>query len=272
MRGAARRGDDPATVPARGAPAAATSSLLRIRNMTKTFPDGAGAVTVFEGAALEMRAAGQVGVYGKRRSGKSTLLRIAAGIEPPDEGMVLFQGEDLTCLTGTERARLLRSHLAYIAVADWRPNPGETIVQHLAVSLGGAGRTVREAEHRALHELEAVGVSAAQAHSLATKLSMMDRMRVMFARALAREPDLLVIDDPVVTASASERDELYLLLRTLTRQRGIGLLVASDDLPALQGFDVFMSISARELCSSDGSAEVVPFPSPPSLGPAVIGS
>jgi ABC-type glutathione transport system ATPase component len=272
MRGVSRRGERPITAGAQAAPVSATSHLLRIHNMTKTFPDGGGAVTVFESATLEMRAASQVGVYGKRRSGKSTLLRIASGIEPPDEGTVLFQGEDLTCLTGTERARLLRSRLAYIAVADWRPNPGESILQHLAVSLGGAGPTVREAEHRALRELETVGVSAAQAHSLATRLSMMDRMRVMFARALAREPSLLVIDDPVVTASASERDELYLLLRTLTRRRGIGLLVASDDLPALQGFDVFMSISAREICSSEGSATIVPFPSPPSLGPVSTGS
>ncbi len=272
MRGINRRGDGLSTGGASLAPGHATNSLLHIHNMTKTFPDGAGAVTVFEGAALDMRAASQVGVYGKRHSGKSTLLRIAAGIEPPDEGTVLFQDSDLTNLSEAERARLLRSHLAYIAVADWRPNPGESILAHLAVSLGGAGRTVREAERRALRELEAVGVSAAQAHSPATLLSMMDRMRVMFARALAREPALVVIDDPVVTASASERDELYLLLRTLTRLRGIGLLVASDDLPALQGFDVFMSISAREICSSEGSAEVVPFPEPRTLGPAVSGS
>lgn len=272
MRGANLRGEVAAAVGAQAAPTGATSHLLSIHNMTKTFPDGAGEVTVFAGAALEMRAASQVGVYGKRRSGKSTLLRIASGIEPPDGGTVLFQGMDLTHLTGAGRARLLRSHLAYIAVADWRPNPGESILQHLAVSLGGAGRTLREAEHRALRELEVVGVSAAQSHSLATRLSMMDRMRVMLARALSREPSLLVIDDPVVTASASERDELYTLLRTLTRRRGIGLLVASDDLPALQGFDVFMSISAREICSSEGSATIVPFPSPPSLGPAVIGS
>ncbi len=272
MRGAVHLGDGPGKLGAAAAPGAVTSSLLHIHNMTKTFPDGAGAVSVFEGASLDLRAAGQVGVYGKRRSGKSTLLRIAAGIEPPDKGIVRFEGTDLTRLTGTERARLLRSRLAYVAVADWRPNPGESIVQHLAVSLGGAGRTVREAEHRAVRELEAVGVSAAQAHSPATKLSMMDRMRVMLARALARDPALLVIDDPVVTASASERDELYLLLRTLTRRRGIGLLVASDDLPALQGFDVFMSISARELCSSEGSADVVPFPSLPTLGPVVSGS
>jgi ABC-type Mn2+/Zn2+ transport system ATPase subunit len=104
------------------------------------------------------------------------------------------------------------------------------------------------------------------------QLSTVDRMRVMFARALAREPSLLVIDDPVVTSSANERDDLYLLLRTLTRERGIGLLVASDDLPALQGFDVFMSISAREICSSQSSATIVPFPSLPRLGPVRTGS
>jgi ABC-type lipoprotein export system ATPase subunit len=259
-------------VDARGAPTTAMTDLLHVREISKTFPDGAGEITVFEGASLRMKAAAQVGVYGKRRSGKSTLMRIAAGIESPDEGSVLFEGNEITHLTGTDRARLLRTRLAYIAVTDWRPNPGESIVQHLAVSLGGDGRTVRQAEHRALHELDLVGVSAGRAHFLATQLTMIDRMRVMFARALARDPHLIVIDDPVVTSSANERDELYLLLRTLTRERGIGLLVASDDLPALQGFDVFMSISAREICSSERSATIVPFPSSSRLGGVRTGS
>jgi ABC-type glutathione transport system ATPase component len=272
MRGINHRDDASTVVDAHPASTTEMRYLLRIRNISKSFPDGAGEVRVFERASLEMGAATQVGVYGKRRSGKSTLMRIAAGIERPDDGSVLFDGTDLMRLTSAERARLLRSRLAYISVVDWRPNPGESIVQHLAVSLGGDGRTVRQAERSALHELDLVGVSAARAHSLAARLSMIDRMRVMFARALARKPSLLVIDDPVVTASASERDELYLLLRTLTRERGIGLLVASDDLPALQGFDVFMSISAREICTSQGSATIVPFPLPPHLGPVSTGS
>ncbi len=243
------------------------TALLRIRDVNKAYPDGNGEIAVFEGASLEMTAGAQVGVYGKRRSGKSTLLRIAAGIERPDAGSVLFDGTELTLLSGTERARLLRSSLAYIAVADWRPNPGESIVQHLAVSLGGDGRTVRQAERRALRELDLVGVSATRAHSLAGRLSMVDRTRVMFARALARDPSLIVIDDPVLTSNTNERDDLYRLLRSVTRERGAGLLVASDDLPALQGFDVFMSISAREICSSEASGMVVPFPTAPRLGP-----
>jgi ABC-type lipoprotein export system ATPase subunit len=243
------------------------TTLLRIRDVSKTYPDGNGEIAVLDKASMEMTAGAHVGIYGRRRSGKSTLLRIAAGIEPPDAGSVVFDGTELTHISSSARARLLRSRLAYVAVNDWRPNPGESIAQHLTISLGGDGRTVRQAERLALRELDLVGVSAAQAHSPATQLSMVDRMRVMLARALAREPSLIVIDDPVVTSSASERDDLYRLLRTATRERGTGLLVASDDLPALQGFDVFMSISAREICSSEGSATIVPFPTPPHLGP-----
>ena len=243
------------------------TALLRIRDVSKAYPDGDGEIAVFDKATLEMTAGAQVGLYGRRRAGKSTLLRIAAGIERPDSGSVIFDGEDLTRISGGELARLLRSRLAYIAVCDWRPNPGESIAQHLAISLGGDGRTVRQAERRALQELDLVGVSAAQAHSLATRLSMIDRTRVMFARALSREPRLIILDDPVLTPSATERDSLYRLLRTVTRERGAGLLVASDDLPALQGFDVFMSISAREICSSEGTATIVPFPTLPHLGP-----
>jgi ABC-type lipoprotein export system ATPase subunit len=236
------------------------TSLLRIRDVSKAYPDGNGQIAVFDRASLEVPGGALVGVYGRRRSGKSTLMRIAAGIERPDSGSVVFDGIDLSSISGAEHARLLRSRLAYVAVNDWRPNPGESVVQHLALSLGCGGRTVRSAECRALQELGQVGVGVDQAHQLASQLSIVDRTRVMLARALARDPALIVIDDPVLTPSALERDSLYRLLRTVGRERGTALLVASDDLPALQGFDVFMSISARELCSSEANATVVPFP------------
>jgi ABC-type lipoprotein export system ATPase subunit len=243
------------------------TSLLRICEISKAYPDGGGEIAVFDKASLEVAAGAHVGVYGRRRSGKSTLMRIAAGIDRPDAGSVIFDGNDLTCISGGRHARLLRSRLAYIAIGDWRPNPGESVVQHLAVSLGGDGRTVGQAERRALRELDHVGVSATQAQSLAGQLSMVDRTRVMLARALGREPALIIVDDPVLTPSASERDDLYRLVRVVARERGAALLVASDDLPALQGFDVLMSISARELCSSEGNATIVPFPTPPQLDP-----
>jgi ABC-type lipoprotein export system ATPase subunit len=244
------------------------SPLLRIGEVSKTYPDGGGLLSIFERASLDVEEATHVGVYGKRRSGKSTLLRIAAGVERPDSGSVIFDGVDLATVAPRDLARVLRSRLAYIALGDWRPNPGESVVQHLALALGGHGLTVRQAERRALRELDAVGVSAADAQSPAGGLSIVDRTRVMFARALAHDPGLIVIDDPVLTPSVTERDALYTLLRGLSRERRIALLVASEDFAALQGFDVFVSISARELCSSEGNATIVPFPAPSQLGSA----
>lgn len=236
------------------------SALLRIGEVSKAYPDGGGYVSVFERASMEVRDGSHVGVYGRRRSGKSTLLRIAAGLERPDSGSVVFDGIDLTRVSPREFALVLRRRLAYIALGDWRPNPGESVAQHLALSLGGLGLTVRQASRRALRELDAAGISAADAHAPASGLSMVDRTRVMFARALAHEPRLIAIDDPVLTPSVGERDTLYALLRGVARERSIALLVASEDFAALQGFDVFVSISACELCSSDGNATVVPFP------------
>ncbi|HEX5309244.1 MAG TPA: ATP-binding cassette domain-containing protein [Solirubrobacteraceae bacterium] len=244
------------------------SALLRIGEVSKAYPDGGGYVSVFERATLEMQDASHVGVYGKRRSGKTTLLRIAAGLERPDSGSVVFDGVDLTKVSQREFAMVLRRRLAYIAISDWRPNPGESVAQHLALSLGGLGLTVRQATRRALRELDATGISAADAHLAAFGMSMVDRTRIMFARALAHDPRLIVIDDPVLTPSVSERDSLYTMLRGIARERGIALLVASEDFAALQGFDVFVSISARELCSSEGSATIVPFPALSHLGSA----
>lgn len=236
------------------------SALLRIGEISKAFPDGGGYVSVFERATLEVQDASHVGVYGKRRSGKSTLLRMAAGLEHPDSGSVIFDGIDLATVSQREFALVLRRRLAYIALSDWRPNPGETVAQHLALALGGLGLTVRQANRRGLRELDATGISAADAHVPAGGLSMVDRTRVMFARALAHDPRLIVIDDPVLTPSVSERDNLYAMLRGVARERGIALLVSSEDFAALQGFDVFVSISARELCTSEGNATIVPFP------------
>ncbi len=244
------------------------SPLLCIRDVSKAYPDGGGYIDVFEHASLEVPAGAHVGVYGKRRAGKSTLLRIAAGIERPDSGSVRFEGAELTAAPPGELARLLRSRLAYVSLVDWRPNAGESVSQHLALSLGGHGLTVRQAQRRALRELEAVGVGAAEAHSPAAGLSLMDRSRVMIARAFAHSPRLIVIDDPVLTPSVGERDRLYAMLRGLARERGAALLVASEDFAALQGFDVFVSISAGELCSSEANATVVPLPTAARLGGA----
>ena len=235
--------------------------LISFVDVSKRYPDGGREIPVLNHVSLKIEAGISVGVYGTRRSGKSTLLRMAAGIVLPDSGAVCFDGRDMTKMSAGDRARLLRGAVAFMSADDWRAHPGETVVDHVATSLGSEGLTMREARRRALRILDQVGVGAVGAQEIAGSLSLTDRTRVMLARAMAREPRLLILDEPALMPNLGDRDRFYALLRSAAQQRRITLLVASEEIAALQGVSVLMSIADGELCSTEERGTVVSLPS-----------
>jgi lipoprotein-releasing system ATP-binding protein len=234
--------------------------LLSFLNVSKRFPDGSREILVLDRVSLDVDAGVSVGVYGARRSGKSTLLRLAAGIALPDSGTIRFEGRDIASMTAGERGRLLRGEIAFMSAADWRATPGESVVDHVATSLGSEGLTMREARHRAMRALDRVEVGVAGAAELTTSLSLTERARVMLARALAREPRLLVLDEPALLPNLGDRDRFFALLRSATREREITLLMASEEMAALQGVGVMTSICDGELLSTESRGTVVRLP------------
>jgi len=234
--------------------------LLSFQNVTKRYSDGNREIAVLDCVSMQIQAGESAGVYGPRRSGKSTLLRLAAGITLPDAGAVSFQGRDIARMSSSERGRLLRGEIGFMSAADWRSSPGERVGEHVATSLGSQGLTMRDAKHRALRVLERVGVGAADAEELTSSLSLTERARVMLARALARQPKLLLLDEPALMPSLGERDRFYALLREQTREHGMALLLASEEMAALQGVNVLMSIDDGDLVSSEPSGTVVRLP------------
>ena len=234
-------------------------TLLSLTQVTTRYGDGRRQIAVLDRVSLEVDAGDFVGVWGPRRAGKTTLLRVAAGIETPHAGAVCFDGHLLTRMGAGERARLLRTHGIAHVCGDWRPQLNQVAVDSVAMPLLGDRTSLREARPLARRALARVGAGEC-ADVYTGRLSLGERVRVALARAIVREPRLLLVDEPAVSPSPRECEEIYALLRSLASERHLAVLVASADLEALEGARRVMSISDGELRSMDAAGVVLNFP------------
>lgn len=233
-------------------------ALLSFCNVTKRYSDGGRELVLLDQISFDLKAGASAGLHGERHSGKSTLLRLAAAIDSPDAGTITIAGRDLASISPSEHAELLRGTLALLTAADWSPSAGETVLEYVAMPLGSKGLTPREAKRRALLTLDEVGVAALAAEEIAGSLSLGDRARVMLARALVREPRLLLVDEPAPMPSLEDHDRFCATLRRVADERGIALLIASESPGPLQGLGAQMTISAGgELVCTGGDPGTV---------------
>lgn len=235
-------------------------SLLALTDVVKRFRCGASELTVLDGVSLEVQQGDLVGLYGERRSGKSTLLRLMAGLQAPDAGAIAFDGIDLCGLSVSARARLRRRDGLALAVGGSGPLAGgQLAIEHVALPLTNDGLTLGESEGLARIALERVGASEL-AHLRTKMLSLGDRMHVELARAIAREPRLLLVNEPAVLPGPSESRSLNALLRSLASKSGIAVVIASQDMTALSGAQRLLTLSDGRLRGSDARRRVIPFP------------
>jgi ABC-type lipoprotein export system ATPase subunit len=230
--------------------------LLCFEQVSKAYPDGRQRTVVLDRASFEVYESEHIGILGPRRTGKSTLLRLASGVEAPDGGRVAFRGQDVASMSALQRDRLLRHGIALLCSEDWRPAKGERVVDLVALPLLSDGATMHEAQRRARRKLNWAGATE-YADELASSLAVGERMRAMLARALVREPQLLLIDEPAVVPSPSEREALYELMRAGAREYKAAMVVASEDHDAARGTDMLMEIGDGELLHTGGEPAVV---------------
>jgi ABC-type lipoprotein export system ATPase subunit len=156
---------------------------------------------------------------GPSGAGKSTLLRLVAGLDDPTAGSVETLGTPLATLDREARARFRAEHLG---IVDQGRGLTPFLSAHENVSLGLAihGQDPATASERALAALEAVGL-AALADRQPRSLSAGERTRVSIARALASEPDLILLDEPTATLDRANADRMGELLAGLAGPRTI---------------------------------------------------
>jgi putative ABC transport system ATP-binding protein len=230
--------------------------LLSLTQVTKLYPEGRCRVARLDRVSLDIDPGDYLGVFDPRRLGKSTLLRVIAGIELPDQGTVCWDGQVVTRMGARKRSRLLGINGIALVSSGSRVQLNRSVVDYVALPLLGDGTTLRRARPLARRALERVGAS--ECSEIQTdQLSLGERMRVALAAALIRKPRLLLVDEPAVLPSPQESERLYELLRLLGRSRELAVVIASQDLAALNGAWRTASLSGGALRMMSPEAEVV---------------
>ncbi len=205
--------------------------MLRFEQVTKRYLRYPREIVALDRVSFDVADGDCFGVLGSARAGKSVLLRLAAGIEAPDDGVVRFGDRDLATLARGERERLLRHEIGCVwptASANSRVD----VVQYVAWPLFSAGVRYRKAMRQAHELLGRVGAQACAGGQLC-ELATSELTRVSLAQALIREPRMLLADEPCKTLDPVERDELLELLRTLAAEERLTLVVTAGDATAL---------------------------------------
>jgi ABC-type lipoprotein export system ATPase subunit len=237
-------------------------TLLRLESVSRSFWRGATEIPVLRDVSLEVGMGDFVAVYGQRNAGKTTLLKVAAGFETPDSGCVTFRGDDLAQMSRRRFTRLHRDEVGWVEHAGPR-SYGLSMRAYVAMPLlGDMGAT--QAQRRAGSALADVGAEDC-AERQWDELSDAARMLVAIAHALVRRPELLIVDDPTVGLGMTDRDLIVGLLRSTADDRGVGILMAVPDMPAMVHADGVHSLGRGRLLSpSDGppepSGKVLEFP------------
>jgi ABC-type lipoprotein export system ATPase subunit len=206
-------------------------ALLALDRVRKRYLRGIRELVALEDVSMELYDGDVYGVLGGARSGKTTLLRVAAGIERPDAGSVHFLGNDLASMSRRQRQAMLRSDLGCVWRAD-SPLRRLPVADHVALPLIAGGTTRLKALGRAHEQLRAVAAEDCS-EALLSELSTSELVRVSIAQALIRGPRLVLADQPTDTLNMVERDEILAILRAAAADARVGVLLTSGDASGL---------------------------------------
>jgi ABC-type lipoprotein export system ATPase subunit len=196
---------------------------------------------------FDLHAGETLGVYGKRRAGKTTLLLMAAGLELAGAGSVRFDGSDLKDMSDRDLAALRRTQIGWVQHEP--PRMHLRVGEWIALQ-ADPDHSDREAHRDAQQALDRVGVGDC-AETLCRDLSDAERTLAGIAGALVRNPRLLVADDPARALDADERERTMLMLRRLADERGIAMLIAAPDLATIAYAKRTGTLSGGELIIND---------------------
>lgn len=195
--------------------------MIEIANATKTYGSGDSATTALKGVSLTIGDGAFTVLLGASGSGKSTLLHIASGLERPDSGAVTYDGKDITVLSDKELTAFRKETVGFI-FQQYYLLPGLNVDKNVKMGADLAGnRSYRKI-------IEAVGLGE-KLNKLPSELSGGEQQRVSIARALAKEPKVLFLDEPTGALDEETGRQILDYISTLQKEIGFSLIMVTHN-------------------------------------------
>jgi putative ABC transport system ATP-binding protein len=214
------------------------SSLVSLRNVTKSYTRGKQKVEVLHGVDLEIGAGEFLALMGPSGSGKTTVLNLIAGLDQPSSGEVLVKGDRIDRLSRGALADWRSRHIGFV-FQFYNLLPVLTAESNVEVPLLLTNLSRSERKQRVRTALELVGLSDRARHK-PSELSGGQQQRVAIARAVVADPTLLVCDEPTGDLDRQSAEEIMNLLQALNRTQGKTIIIVTHDPKAA-------SFASREL-------------------------
>lgn len=216
--------------------------ILRFENITKRY----GQNTVLENVSFSINAGEVFSLLGPSGCGKTTLLRICAGLEPPDSGRVILDGVDITELTANKRAvrTVFQNYALFPHMSVW---------ENVAFGMKATGVPLQKINEEVPKYLKLVQLEGFE-NRKPTQLSGGQRQRVAIARALITRPKVLLLDEPLAALDLKLRQRMLIELDSLHDDVGITFIFVTHDQQEA------MSISDHIAVLKNGNVEQIGTP------------
>jgi putative ABC transport system ATP-binding protein len=202
-------------------------SFVDIDRLYKAYAQGTSSVAVLREVSLQFERGTFNAIVGPSGCGKTTLLSVLGGLDGASSGRVVVDGFDLLQASARELTEYRRRAVGFV-FQFYNLLPSLTAVENVEAGLEFLGLTAKARRVRAKEYLERVGM-AELAERLPAQLSGGQQQRVAIARVLAREPKLILADEPTGNLDEASGERIFDCIRTLQRESGVTCIMVTHD-------------------------------------------
>lgn len=201
--------------------------FITLEGVSKHFISKTAKVEILKQADFHIRQGETIAVVGASGIGKSTFLNILGTLDRPDEGKLVFEGQELFSLADEKLARFRNARIGFVFQFHYLL-AGFTAVENVMLPGLIARKGKKSIENYASNMLERVGLDSRRTYRV-EELSGGEQQRVAIARALIMKPDLLLADEPTGNLDQKNSDGVHDLLKDLNRELGMTVMVVTHN-------------------------------------------